>query len=221
MTVPVPRAPGQNATMIVEGSPLALIGIFVAFLRERFTTPNNPPNFLWSDDPNHATVLVESAYDAPGNTKRGKKPAVYVDKDQSVYGKSILGDRAEHNFRNRNEGQWCLSTVPMIIDCVAANKGPSAILGDIVHWTLHASSDLIQAAFGLHDMTSPTMGRTIPYEDDREAWTTPISFTIQYNVRWTLVPIDPLLHEIALKIQQSGASSTDYFVNIVAHQVES
>ena len=206
--------------MIVEGSPLALLGIFVSVLRERFTDPNNPPNFQWTDDPNLASVIIESAYDAPGNTKRGKKPAIFVDKDKSIYGRSIIGDRAEHNFKNSREGQWCLSTVPMIIECVGTKRGVSAILGDIVHWTLHASSDLIQGAFGLHDMTAPTLGRTLPYESDRESWSTAITFTVQYNVRWRLIPINPILHELAMKISQSGATATDYFVNLVSHYVE-
>ena len=221
MSIPVPRADGQSPSIIVEGSPLALIGVFVSFLRERFTPTNNPPNYVWNEDPNAASVIIESAYDLEGNTVRGKKPAIYVDKDQTVYGKSVLGDRAEHRIRDQAEGQWCLSTVPLIIDCVASRKGPSAILGDIVHWTLHTCSDVLQKTFAFHDMSPPALGRTVPYEDDREAWTSPVTFTVQYNVRWGIVPVAPLLHEIALKIRQSGASTDDYFVDIATHYVES
>lgn len=211
--VPPPvRVTGQHR-MIVDGSPLAIVGIFVAVLRERFAPGNGPEDYPWYMDPNKTGIVIESAFE-DNVTPRGKKPALYVDKDESVYGKSIIGDRAGHRFRDAMDAQWCLSTVPLNIDCVAARKGESAILGDIVQWSLHASSDAIQAAFSLHDMTPPTLGRTIPYEDDDKSWNTPVSFQVQYNVRWTIVPIAPLLQEIALRIHQSGRPATEYLLEL-------
>lgn len=217
MVKPPPvRAAGQKLSLnIVDGSPLAIVGIFVAFLRERFAPGNGPSDYPWYEDANKARIFIESSFE-DNDTKRGAKPALYVDKDQSVYGKSIIGDRAAHRFRDSKDAQWCLSTVPILVDCVSSRRGESAILGDITHWSLHVASDVIQKAFALHDMTAPTLGRTVPYEDDQEAWTTPVSFTVQYNVRWTVVPVAPLLSEIALKIQKSGMSANEYLLELVA-----
>ena len=200
--------------MIVDGSPLAIVGIFVAFLRERFAPGNGPESYPWYEDATQSKIFIESSFE-DNETKRGAKPALYVDKDQTVYGKSIIGDRAAHRFRDSKDAQWCLSTVPILIDCVSSRRGESAIIGDITHWSLHVASDVLQKAFALHDMTPPTLGRTVPYEDDQEAWTTPISFQVQYNVRWTVVPIAPLLSEISLKIQDSGMGANEYLLELV------
>lgn len=210
---PPVKAPNQTSTMIVDGSPLAIIGVFVAFLRERFAPGNGPSAYQWYEDANSTTVIIESSFEENVIT-RGFKPAIYVDKDQSVYGKSIIGDRVAHRFRDSKDAQWCLSTVPVLIDCVSSRKGESAIIGDIVQWSIHVSSDVIQKAFSLHDISPPTLGRTIPYEDDQEAWTTPVSLQIQYNVRWTVVPIAPLLSDISLKILDSGMSTNEYLLEL-------
>lgn len=207
--IPPPvRAPNQHSA-IVDGSPLAIVGIFVAVLRERFAPGNGPSHYPWYPDPNKTGLLIESAFE-DNSIPRGKKAALYVDKDESIYGKSIIGDRAGHCWTDGKDAQWCLSTVPINIDCVAGRKGESAIVGDIVQWSLHASSDAIQGHFALHDMTPPTLGRTVPYEDDDESWNTPVAFQVQYNVRWTTVPIAPLLQEITLHIQKSGLSPSAY-----------
>lgn len=218
--VPPPvKAPNQTHAMIVDGSPLAIIGIFVAVLRERFALNNGPTEYTWYDDQNKTTLIIESAFE-DANTERGKRPAIFIDKDQSVYGKLIIGDRAGLTIKNVKDFQWTLSTVPILIDCVASRRGESAILGDIVQWSLHASSDAIQAAFALHDMTPPTLGRTVPYEGDKESWSTPVTFQVQYNVRWTTVPIAPLLQQIAMRITDKGVSPTDYFVDIVLNAAD-
>ena len=208
--------PGQvdQPSLVVDGSPLALIGMFLVFFRERFTSGNGPPEFTWTDDPNQTKLIIESGFEDPNI--RNKKPAIFVDKDESIYAKLVIGDRIAHRFRDTKDYQWCISTVPLIVDCVATRKGESAILGDIAQWSLYASSDAIQKTFGLHDLTTPRLGRTIPWEADREAWTTPISFQVQYNVMWSNVPITPLLQEIALRITQSGKSSTEYFLEMVS-----
>ena len=63
-------------------------------------------------------------------------------------------------------------------------------------------------------MTPPRLGRTIPYEDDKEAWSSPVSFTIQHNVRWTTVPVAPLLQEIVSRITASGLDPTQYMLTV-------
>jgi len=213
------KAPDQTHPMIVGGSPLAIIGIFVAVLRERFAPGNGPPDYPWYLDQNKSDILIESAFEE-ANTARGKKPAIFVDKDQSVYGKLVIGDRAGYTLRDSKDFQWTLSTVPIILDCVAGRRGESAIIGDIVQWSIHAASDAIQSTFAFHDMTPPTLGRTVPYEGDKESWSTSVSLQVQYNVRWTTVPIAPLLQEIAMRIQQAGVTPADYFVDLITRESE-
>lgn len=214
---PPTRVTGQQEK-IVDGSPLAIIGIYVAVLRERFSQENSPDpdQWLWIPDIEQSKIVIESAYE-DNSLVRDKQPAIYIDKDQSAYGKNTIGDRVDHNLRNSRDIQTSLSTVPVIIECTASRKGESAILGDIVQWTLHASSDVIQKTFGLHDMSPPILGRTVPYEMDTEVWNTQVSFQVQYHVTWSYVPIAPLLQSIVAKIEASGMDTTEYFQELALH----
>jgi hypothetical protein len=212
---PPPIKGSDQDDIIVVGSPLAVVGIFVEVLRERFTEGNGPTDWPWKPNLNETSIVIESGFASPPNTERGKKPAIFVDKDESVYGKVIIGDRAGMVWRNMADYQWTLATVPVLIECVAAQKGTSAIIGDVVQWTLHCASDPIQAAFSFHDMSPPTLGRTVPYEADKECWLTPVSFQVQYPVRWSIVPIRPLLQEIRLRINNADANA--HFVEIAAY----
>jgi len=213
-----PPIKGQNQpSMIVDGSPLAIIGIFVEILQERFAPGNGLDNYPWYEDQNQSKIVIASDFE-DNVTERNKKPAIFVDKDQSVYGKIVIGDRAGYTIKDGKDFQWTLSSVPVLIDCVSDKRGESAKIGDIVQWSLHAASDVIQSTFAFHDMTPVTLGRTGPYEADKEAFSTPVTFNIQYNVRWTTVPIRALLQEIALRIEKTGTSPTDYFVDIALRE---
>jgi len=218
---PPVRVTGQQR-LIVDGSPLAIIGIFVEVLRERFSAANSPnaDQWLWLPDINQTKLVIESAFE-DNTLVRDKQPAIYVDKDASAYGKVIVGDRVDHNFHNKGDIQWTLSTVPVIIDCNAARRGESAVLADIVQWTLHMTSDVIQATFALHDMSPPTLGRTVPFEMDTDVWNTQVTFQVQYNVVWAYVPVAPLLQSIAARITAAGVNASDYFTEVVLHRRES
>ena len=61
-------------------------------------------------------------------------------------------------------------------------------------------------------MTPVTIGRTQPATRDKDQWTTSVTFTVQYDGRWTNAPTAPLLQEIALTVARSGCdSATEYF----------
>ena len=209
-----PEQAAQTKPFIVDGSPLAIIGIFVAVLRERFTEGNGPPDYPWFEDSINTKIIIESGFE-DNQTERGKKPAIYIDKDESVYGKPIIGDRAGIVWKDMSDFQWTLSTVPVLIECVASQRGESAVIGDIVHWTLHCASDPIQATYSLHDMSPPTLGRTVPYEADKESWVTPVSFHVQYPVRWRVTPIRNLIQETRLRIR--NADATQHYVEIAVY----
>ena len=200
---PPVRGPGQKDPIVV-GSPLAIVGIFVAVLRERFAPGNGPEQWPWEEDLTKTGIVIESGFATLSLEEKNKKPAIFVDKDESVYGKMIIGDRVGVKLRNMLDAQWTLSTVPIVIECVSDAKGESAVIGDITQWTIHASSDAIQGAFSLHDMSPPVLGRTVPYESDKESWVTPVSFQVQYNVRWTTVPIAPILRELRARVHAVG-----------------
>lgn len=208
---PAPEQP-QNVSLR-PGSKLAVLGVFVEVIRKRFAidTVSGDFQWLWNEDIKLTKLAVESAFNED-KTHRNFRPAVYVDCDDQTMGRVVIGDRVGQNLRNGLEGFWNLQSVPILIECVAAKRAESAALGDVVGVFLHASSDLIQAKFGFHDMTPVTVGRTQPSPRDKDQWITSVTFVVQYPLRWTNAPTAPLLQEMELQITASGANSaTEYF----------
>lgn len=168
----------------------------------------------WDPDINVTKLAIESAFNED-KTHRNFRPAVYVDCDDQTMGRVVLGDRVGQNMKTGLEAFWNLQSVPILIECVAAKRAESATVGDLVGARLHASSDLIQAKFGFHDMTPITVGRTQPTPRDKDQWVTAVTFVIQANFRWTNIRVAPLLQEIELNILNSGVeTATEYFETI-------
>jgi hypothetical protein len=218
--VPDPkRVPAPEATQPVNirpGSAMAIVGLFVEVIRRRFTQESALP-WVWFDDIRSGGdqgIAIESAFNEDQD-HRNYRAAIYVDRDELIIGRTVLGDLAGQHLPSGLRAFWALESVPLLVECVAAKKAESAVLADLVGIYLHASSKLIQAKFGLHDMTPLTMGRTQPFPRDKTQWVTPISFTVQFNLRWTSTPTAPILREIELSLEASGfESATAYFESV-------
>ena len=211
---PSPEGP-QQAT-IRPGSKLAVLGVFVEIVRRRFSASVVPSDFqwLWVNDIKNTKLAVESAFNED-KEHRNFRPAVFIDCDDQTHGRVVLGDRAGQNLQTGKVAFWDLQVVPILIECVAGKRAESAILGDLVGVFLHASSDLIQAKFGFHDMTPVVIGRTQPSTRDKDQWITAVTFNVQYPMRWTNKPTAPLLAEIAATIVASGhEDATTFFEDI-------
>lgn len=215
--VPDPKVlptPDQDQPALIRpGSGMAVLGVFVEVLRSRFRIPGT--RWLYNDDIKLTQIAIESAFNED-DTHRNYRPAIFVDRDDEVLGRTVIGDFVGQNLLSGVRGFWALESVPILIECVAAKKAESAVIADIAGIFLHASSDLIQAAFGFHEMTPVTRGRTQPFLRDKKQWVTSITFNIQYNLRWTNTPTGPLLQEIVLHATKSGFDDATQYFEFVA-----
>jgi hypothetical protein len=212
----LPSPEDSQVASIRPGSKLAVIGVFVEIIRRRFARGSAGPDFPWpwDRDTNTTRIEIESAFNEE-NSAKNKRPAVYVDADDQVNSRTVLGDFVGKRNTDGVTGFWHLETVPILIECVAAKRLESAIIGDMVSIFLLASNRLIQGKFGFHDMTPTTVGRTQPSQRDKGAFVTPVTFTVQNDVRYTNAPTGPLLEELEFAIAASGASSaTEFFENV-------
>lgn len=215
-----PRMPGQQADVAV-GSPLAVVAVFTEVMRERFK-PEAGLAWAWYDNPTPREdeandpdaprkILIEPAFNV--NTEvRNFRPAIYVDKGETVIPKDVLNHFVGQQLKSGFKAFWGLARVPMEVEVVAASKGESATLADIVWFSLLSGRGLIQSTFGLHELTSPVLGRTMPVEGDATHWSTRVSFQTEINFRWSTQPIAPLLQEIVLRFRQSGETNPDAFL---------
>lgn len=193
----------QNRSRISAGSPLAIQGLFLEILRERFKEGNGL-NLVWRDDITRTEVLIETSYNEETES-RSQAPAIYVTRLESRPTREILGDRAGVELKEHLEGFAALMTVTMYLECVSNDEGESAILGDTVQFTLLTAQDVIQKEFGFHHFEHPVLGQTVPYDRDTKKWSTPVSFSVQFWIRWSQVPIVPLLQQIRERITDQGS----------------
>lgn len=211
-----PQVDGQNVS-IRPGSKLAVLGVMVEIVRRRFDVTELDANFpwRWSADIKKTKLAVESAFNED-QEHRNFRPAVFIDCDDQTTGRVVLGDLAGMNFKTGLTGFWALQSAPILIECVAGKRAESAMIADTVSTFIHASSDLIQAKFGFHDITPITCGRTQPQGRDKNEWVTPVTFTVQYPARWTNAPTAPLLQAIEARVIASGADSATEFFEAIA-----
>jgi len=210
-----PKTP-QDRSVIAAGSPLAIQGIFLEVIRERFT-PNAGLNWVWNPDITQTGVVIEASYNEETES-RNETPAVYVTRQNTVPARVVVGDRAGVHLPDHLEGFAAYTTCQMQVEVVSNDEGESAVLGDIVQFMLLASQDVIQREFGLHDFTHPTLGPTQPSPRDVNKWSTMIDFQVSFWIRWSQVPIAPLLQQIATRVK--GSTNPDsYFQEVVLNSL--
>lgn len=196
----------QDLLKIAAGSPLAIQGIFLEVLRERFKKGNGL-EWIYNDDITCTEILIETSFNEETES-RSQTPAIYVNRLQSRPLKVAIGDRAGVRLTDHLEGFTALMEVAISLECVSNDEGESSIIGDTVQFTLLAAQDIIQREFGLHSFQHPILGQTVPYERDTTKWVSPVEFNIEFWIRWTQVLIAPLLQQLAQKLEARG---TDLF----------
>jgi len=201
----------QDPLKIAAGSPLAIQGVFLEILRERFRSDAGI-GIVWDPDLTTTGILIETSFNAELEAFN-QVPALYVNKLQTVPGKVVVGDRAGVRLPDHLEGFGALNTVVISIECVSNDEGESAILGDIVQYMLLASQDIIQREFGFYDFSHPALSPTTPFVRDQTKWATTVDFNVQFWIRWSQVPIAPLLQQIAQRITFKGADASGFFVD--------
>jgi hypothetical protein len=208
----------QDPLKIAAGSPLAIQGVFLEIIRERFRIDSGL-GILWNPDLTTTGVLIETGYNEELEA-RNQVPAVYVNRLQTVPGKVMVGDRAGVRLPDHLEAFGALNTVVLSIECVSNDEGESAVLGDIVQYMLLASQDVIQREFGFYDVSHPSLSATLPYDRDQTKWATSVELNVQFWIRWTQVPIRPLLQQIAQRITTKGSDATGHFVDVTINSLK-
>jgi hypothetical protein len=187
----------QDRTKIAAGSPLAVLGIIIEALRERFG-PNGNLDIEWREDAQTTDILIEAGYSIETEA-RNMARALYVNRLNTAPQQIAIGDRVGVHLPDHLEGFTCIMESQMSIDCVSNNAGDSMILADIVQSFLIASRQIFEAMYGFHDFGLASMSQTLPFDHDRNKWSTTVSFVVQYQSRWSTVKIRPLLQSIGLR----------------------
>lgn len=216
----LPRIAGQQADITVA-SPLAVVALFTEIVRERFR-PSNGLSWVWNENSTPQKteentedaprkILIEPAFNENLEV-RNYRPAIYIDKGETAAGKVAIGNFVGQQLHTGLRAFYALGTMPMDIEVVSELKGESAILADLVWFYFLAGREQIRSTFDIHDITPPILGRTVPFEGDKTQWSTHITFEIQVNLRWSTLPVGPLLADILLRYRDSKETNPDVFL---------
>jgi hypothetical protein len=186
----------QDRTKIAAGSPLAVLGLLLEALRERFAEGNGL-DIAWRPDVTTTDILIEIGYNAELQVRDFGR-AVYINRLNTVPKPIAVGDRAGVRLPDHLEGFIAEMTSQFSIDCVSNDKGDSMVLADIVQHFLLAVGNIMEAQYGIHDFGMPELGQTAPFEHDQKKFSTSVSFSLSYHVRWSTVKIRPLLQQVSV-----------------------
>ena len=188
----------QDRTRIAAGSPLAVLGIFLESLRERFNDEANL-GIVWRPDTQITDIVIETGYNVESESRNAGR-ALYVTRRNSTPSQVVVSDRVGVHLPSHLEGFMCMMDSQITIDCVSNDSGESALLADIVQGFLLASRQIMAAMYGFHDVSHAEAGATLPFEHSQEQWSTTISLRVQYHARWTTVKIRPLLQGVGVRM---------------------
>lgn len=214
-----PRMPDQQAD-VMPGSPLAVLALFTEIIRARFS--DGTLAWRWTDNPTPEAeeentedeprkILIEPSF-SEGAEARNFRPAIFVDKLETIPNKVAVGNFAGAQLRSGLRAFYSLAAIPIDIEVISDRKGESAILADITWFYLLAGREQIRKTFGLQEMTNPVLGRTLPQESDKRTWITHITFTVEIGFRWSTLPVSPVLREIVTRYVASGETNPDAYL---------
>jgi hypothetical protein len=212
--------PDQQADVAI-GSPLAIVALVTEIVRERFREGNGLA-WRWEDNPTPEPtetndldaprkIVIEPAFNT-GDEARNYRPAIFVDKTSTSPNKVVINNMAGKHLPSGLTGFFTLAEIPIEIECVSGVKAESATLADIVWFYILAGTEQIRKTFGIHDMSAPVLGSTGPFQQDKEVWSTKVTFTMQVEFRWTTKPVGPLLKSILLRLKDSGETNPDAYL---------
>lgn len=219
----LPRLTNEGVD-VAPGTPLAVIGLWVTALRYRFNrNPAEPLPWVWdanlrpSDTEDGVPVpegeprklLIEAAYNVE-KSARNYRPAIYVDRETVTADKVVTDNLAGRYIPTGLNAYFCQSNVPITFYCESENAAESCLIADTAWFFVLATRDIFKKEFGLYDIREPVLGKTVPIDEDKQVWQTPVSFVVTLEVRWSTQPIAPMLRDIKAKIALTGDPNLYY-----------
>ncbi len=227
--VRLPRLTGESPD-VFPGSPLAVIGLWVFALRERFALDvGTPMPWVWEPnlrpedaedgnpppDGSPRKLLIDSAYNVK-KEERNYRPAIYVGRGGGPVtpNKLAIDNKAGVHFPTHLRAYWCQAQMPVVMECESSDSGESSTIAETAWAFVLSTRDIFRADFGFHEITEPSMTDTIPSKIDKEIWTTNVQFGVSYDLRWGVTPIAPKLRDIAVRLSAGYTDATAFYQDI-------
>lgn len=203
MTTPLGPTDLSQLPSVKLQSPLAVIGAFIYLVRERFN-PRYGLQWQWQSDVTTTDIVIEAQYNQ-NTEERDARPGIYIDKDQTSYGKVSTGhlDHDQPRILERDlEHRISFGQTDIVIDCISPSRGESMYLADVVQSYLEASKYVIMAVFGFRDISPIVCGRTQAFSKQTDLHQTTLTFRVEYETRWKTAPAANVMAGLQLHLSQ-------------------
>lgn len=208
MTNPSPLQGSSEAIQrIVEmADAVILIEVIVEALRQRFSQEfdSDPvPPWKWVEDVKSTGILIENGFTEHAETRNGR-PGIWVDRTNTITMPASIGDQDQHPevLATGATRHYARTETDITVDCTAEERGESMLIGSIAHIFLVMTQHPLMGYFGIHDVSPFSMGQTVPYERDKQLWSTPIQFRLGIETRWNVRESLPLLSTIVMRVTE-------------------
>lgn len=199
--------PATEHPYVLVKSPLHIIGVYLATLRERFSSPGETFQWFYNEEDHLSRIYIEAGA-GDELKKNDARPALYVDRAAIIFPQVTVGDFAGQQNHTGLKGYYCVGNGQILVDCVSSNRGESAVLGDIVQGFLLMSSNEILRVYNIRDNTPITLGPTTVWEKDNRLYSTRVTSEISFDVKWAERPVARKIQSLDTRITHSN--NVDY-----------
>ena len=181
--------------MLDNKSSLDIVGTYINLVRARFMSDNNSTPWLWSNDKDQSTIVIES-----GNNELEEefdaKPSIFVDRNAIVFPTIAVGNSAATYLPLDIRYYYTTPSGQVTIDCVSRSRGESSTLADIVAHHIVMSGNILRKVYGFKNITPVTLTQTQPWEKDDRNYLTRVTSEFTYDVGWKTEPEEVILSRI-------------------------
>lgn len=183
----VPLYPINRETGHRLKTPIYILSVFVASLRQYFSTTNRialeTSLYLWDPDQSKSSIWISEEFSFDRSVI-GKRPAVLIGFDQQAYPQQSMGDYFSHDIANSTSYLFNLVEGSIRFRCISENMLSSLELATEVRYFLAAFRHEIEKAFCLDKMRPVQMSKTQRIEEYKEFWVTDFNCELKYQEMW-------------------------------------
>lgn len=209
-------------SLIPVKSPLALVGVFLDVLRQRFHPDYGLPwKFTLGDaNRNESTMTIEAAGN-PLAEELGKRPGIFVQRNPITFSQVTLGDEFHSTMKSGARFYYTTAQTGMTFICEAEEAGEVEVIADIVLSTLMMGADRIEETFVFRKLGPFAISSRAVTRQDVELHQIHVQMGLSYDVRWLNYPIAPILKEVVERVGATYNNGDQYFTEIFQQSLAS
>ena len=193
-------------------SPLALVGVFLQILRERFSESQQLQWVYVPGDGGRAlsTIHIEAGGN-PETEDLARRPAIFVNRGPITFTQPVIGDQAGAGFEKGIRAFYAMAETNFVFSVESEEAGEAEQIADLLLSTLMMGSYEIVKAFLFRKLGPFAMSSRAKTRQDTELTVISINAGLSYDVRWRTIPIAPILKEVIVKARESTYTDGNEF----------